>query len=69
VNRTKIKFSNPSLSCLLLTVLALAMMTYPFLDLAKVFAQDGVLDTLTVENIPVGISYNSDNGNMYMGQT
>ena len=44
----------------------MTMILIPFSDLIKVFAQEGIITSITVENGPVEFTYNPDNGNLYV---
>ncbi|WP_458720651.1 YncE family protein [Candidatus Nitrosocosmicus sp. R] len=42
------------------------MLVIPFSDIAKAFAQDGVIYSIPVGSSPVRVAYNLDNKNMYV---
>ncbi len=44
----------------------MTMILIPFSDLIKVFAQEGIITSITVENGPVEFTYNPDDGNLYV---
>lgn len=53
-------------SQILLTLVLMTMILIPFSDLIKVFAQEGIIASITVENGPVEFTYNPGNGNLYV---
>ena len=57
---------NLSKSYYFLTFLVLTTLSVPFLDLTKVFAEESVVDTITVGESPVAIAYNPGNDDLYV---
>ncbi len=44
----------------------MAIVLVPYVDLTKVYAQDGVLDNISGGAGPSGVTYNEGNGNVYV---